>query len=212
MQNSTKADVLTQAALAINNSLNDSGIRDLVAGYGYSVEKLNEGRALLAAAQAASNEQVAAAGAQQQATVAFQQAEIAARDAYQALAKVARATLDKASLTMLGLSGRAPQSTSSFLTAAFTLFDNAAQVPLLANYGYDAAKLSAGRGLISALQAADQAQEVAKGAAQKATGSQREALKALSGWLAQYIKIAKVALRTDPQQLEKLGVMVRISK
>lgn len=208
----TKADLFNQAALAINNSLADSGVRDQVAAYGYSVDKLNEGRALLDAAQAASNDQLAAAGEQQQATAAFQQANIAARDAYQALAKVARATCDKASQTMLGLSGRVPQSTSGFLTAAFTLFDNAPRVPALANFGYDEAKLTAGRGLIRALQTADQAQEVAKGTAQQATGAQQAAVKALDAWLAQYLKIAKVALRTDAQQLEKLGVAARTSK
>ena len=211
MKKDKKADLLKRAVLAINNSLADSGIRDVVATYGYSEAKLREGSALLEAALAASSAQLAAEGEQQRATVALNQAAQTARAAYQALAKVARASCDKPSLTILGLSGSAPQSPGGLMKAAFNLFDNAPRVPALAGFGYNAEKLAAGRATVSALQAADQAQGAAKGAAQKATIQQNAAFKALESWLALYIKVAKVALVGDEQQLEKLGVIARTS-
>lgn len=92
------------------------------------------------------------------------EAEAAARDAYQALAKVARAIFvdDKARLTALGLTGTAPKTTAGFLAAAMALFDNAAAAPSLADYGYDAGRLDTERAKIVAFDLANQAQEAAK--------------------------------------------------
>jgi len=73
--------------------------------------------------------------------------------------------------------------------------------------GYDQARLQSERAKITAFESANQAQEAAKGAAHQATREQDAALAALRDWLAQYIKIAKVALRDRKQLLEKLGVL-----
>ncbi|MGC1375932.1 MAG: hypothetical protein WA821_06915 [Anaerolineales bacterium] len=206
-----RADLLSRAALAVNNSLSEPGIRDVVAAYGYTADKLREGSALVEAAQAASDAQLAADGGQQRATAALNEAAQATRAAYQALAKVARAACDKPSLTTLGLSGSAPQNNDGLMKAASSLFNNAPRIPALAGFGYDAEKLAAGRAAVAAMQTAAQQQDAAKGAAQKATLEQKAAFKALEAWLALYIKVAKVALVDDAQQLEKLGVVARTS-
>ena len=49
-------------------------------------------------------------------------------------------------------------------------------------------------------------------AAQQATREQEAALSALNDWTAQYLKIARVALRDKKQLLEKLGVAARTTK
>jgi hypothetical protein len=205
---------LNAAQLAIGNSLSDAEIQSLVAGFGYSTAKLNAGKALYDAALSAVNAAKAAAGTQQTATQALAQTEKSARDSYQALAKVARAAFlkDKAQLTALGLSGPAPKDTAGFLAAAYTLFDNAQALPALEEYGYDQSKLQSERAQIAAYDAANQRQEAAKGAAQQATREQDASLKELDEWLAQYLKIAKVALRVQRQLLEKIGIAARTSK
>jgi hypothetical protein len=91
-------------------------------------------------------------------------------------------------------------------------FDNAASSGLLSDFGYDADKLAAERGKIEAYDAANQAQEAAKGSAQQATQDQEAALAAMNDWVAQYLKIAKVALRSKKQSLEKIGVTARTTK
>ncbi len=70
--------------------------------------------------------------------------------------------------------------------AANTLFDNAANI--------------AERARVDAWEQADLAQE------------QEAALVALNEWVAQYVKIAKVALRSKKQLLEKIGVTARTTK
>jgi transglutaminase/protease-like cytokinesis protein 3 len=206
------AQQLTAGQLIISNSLEDGEIQEYVAEFGYNSEKLSEGTALYAAAQAAVNQQTAKAGAQQTATQALTQAESAARDAYQALAKVARAVFSKAQLTTLGLSGVVPKDIAGFLSVAYTLFNNAASLPELANYGYNTEKIQGELQKIQNLDAVNQNQEMAKGAAQQATREQDAALQALNDWVGQYRKIAKVALREKKQLLEKLGIVARTSK
>ena len=61
-------------------------------------------------------------------------------------------------------------------------------------------------------EAGDGQQEAAKGATQQATREQDAALTALDAWRAQYIKLARVALRGKSQLLEKIGVAVRSAK
>ncbi len=203
------ADQLNAAQLAICNSLADTEIQAAVAGFGFTTAKLNEGKKLYDAALAAVNAQSLASGAQQDATSALETARKSAHDAYQALARVARASLPKAGLAALGLEGGEPRGTAGFLAAAYTLFDNAGKQPALAGFGYDATRLAAERAKITAYDTANQKQEAAKGAAQQSTRQQDAALQSLAAWVAQYLKIARVALRDKPQLLEKLGVAAR---
>lgn len=208
------AQQLTDAQITISNSLSDPEIQELVAAFGYTAGKLNAAKDLYDAALAATNLQKSKSGAQQESTCLLAEVEAAARDAYQALAKVARAVFikDKAQLTRLGLTGRQPQNMAGFLAAAHTLFDNASHLPVLAEYGYNADKLQAEHGRISALDQANQQQEAAKGAAQQATRDRDAALQALNDWVSQYRKIARVALRHKKQLLEKIGLVARTPK
>ena len=208
---SSIADQLNAAQLAISNTIADPAIQAAVAAYGFPAAKLTEAKKLYDAALAAVNAQSAAAGAQQDASAALDKAGKSAHDAYQALARVARAVTPKAGLAALGLEGAEPRDTAGFAAAAYTLFDNAGKQAGLAAYGYDAARLTAERAKIAAYDQANQKQEAAKGAAQQSTRDQEAALKALNAWTAQYIKIARVALRDKPQLLEKLGVAARTS-
>jgi hypothetical protein len=207
---SSTSGQLDSAQLAINNSLSDPEIMALVGGYGYSAEKLAEGKALFDAAQAAVNAQGLAAGKQKTATAAFNDAQTQAFDTFQALAKVARAAVtDPGQLKVLGLEGPMPRKTGAFRNAASQLFENAASIPALAQFGYNAARISAEAAKLVAYVNANEQQESAKGAAKQATTDQDAALTALNKWTAQYIKIAQVALRAKPDLLKKLGVTAR---
>ena len=208
----TIAKQLNKAQLAIANSLADTEISTAVAAYGYDTAKLNAGMALYTTALTAVNAQAAAKGDQKAATAEVKAKQKIARDAYQAAAKVARAALDEEGLTTLDLTGSEPRDTAGFIQAGYTLFDNAKESGLLADFGYDTARITAERAKIADFDAANQAQEAAKGAAQQATQEQDAALAAMNDWTAQYLKIAKVALRGKKQLLEKIGVTARTTK
>jgi len=212
MTNSTLSinDQLGAAKLVIDASLADSEIKELVGAYGYNDQKLAAGKQIYETANAAVTAQGIAESAQLAASDALAAAQTRAVDAYQALAKVARATLPPSALPDLNLGGRMPQGTNAFCAAVVQLFDAAASLGSLAEYGYDAAKLSAERAKITAYADANQRQESAKSQAVSATKAQNAALTALNQWTAQYIKIARVALRAQPEMLKRLGVASRV--
>jgi hypothetical protein len=139
----------------------------------------------------------------------MQAAYLTACTAYQSAAKVARATLDDGGLTTLGVSGTTPRDGAGLTQAGYTLFDNATRNGLLADFGYTATRLAAERAKLEALDAAQQAQLRAKGAAQQATQDRDAAPAKLYEWVAQYLKIVRVALADRKSLLEKLGVSAR---
>lgn len=214
---SSIAERVNAARVAIENTQSDATIQAAVAQFGYSTERLNEGKQILDRARAAINAQIGAAGSQRDATAQLEAARKDAEAAYQALAKVARAVLikEKAKLVSLGLTGKMPQTIAGFLTAAYAMFNNAQSPELqaaLVGYGYDSAKLQSERALITAFDEANRRQEAAKGTAQQSTRDQDAALKALDQWYQQYIKIARVALRNQKELLEKLGIRMLSGK
>jgi hypothetical protein len=207
---STTDDQLSAAKLAIDTSLADAEIRALVAPYGYNDKKLAEGRQLFEAADAAVNAQGRAESAQLAASETVDAAKAQAVKAYQDLAKIARATVAPTALPGLNLDKPMPQGTAAFRSAASQLFANAAAIGSLAEYGYDAAKLAAESAKLTAFEDANRAQETAKTVAKAATVAQNAALTALNKWTAQYIKVARVALSTQPEMLGRLGVTARV--
>ena len=100
MTNSTISitDQLGAAKLTIDASLADPGIKELVGAYGYNDQKLTVGKQLYETAHAAVTAQGIAESAQLAASDALAAAKTQAVDAYQALAKVARATLPASAL------------------------------------------------------------------------------------------------------------------
>lgn len=218
MEKSSIARQLSAASLAINNTIADKELGTLVAAYGYNAAKMDEGRQLYLAAAEAVKKQTFASGAQRQATQHAREAEQRARASYQGLAQVARAVFidHRAALAMLGLVGATPANPIEFINAANTLFDNvlkSAEISAtLAGYGYDEKRLAHERAVISAFEHACEAKVAAMGAAQQATRDQQAALTTQTRWLAQYLKIAKVALRGKPQLYEKLSSAVRASR
>lgn len=217
------AQQLNAAQVAISNSMADASVQKLLAEYGYTAAKLKQGQKLYDTARLAMNIHKKLSGEQQYKTSEVNKITKNALDAYQALAKVARALWqkDKARLAALGLHGAVPKTTAGFLTAAYLLFDNAAEPYItsssdtsgtLADYGYTKTRLASERAKIAALDKMNQVQEMAKGEAQNASRDQQAALKDLNEWMAMFVKIAKVALRSKREYLEKIGVLARSAK
>lgn len=209
----TIASKLRRAELLLDGTESNPEISALVEPFGYTAPKRTEGRALLQAAQTQLGLTQLSRAMQKQKTEAFLETEKVARRAYADLAAAGRALFPAGAhgRTALGLSGNTPQSLAAFLRAADALFDGATNGPddiktALAAHGYTAVKLASERAKLTALKAADSAQEGAKGGAQDLTPQQNDALAALDHWSATYLKFARIALRERPQLLEKLDV------
>ena len=78
----------------------------------------------------------------------------------------------------------------------------------LARFGYSAAKLDMEKALIEDLRLEIQAQAHKIGGAQSTTAARDSKLRELDTWVSDFRTICRVAFYENPQELEKLGVMV----
>ena len=218
MKNHSIASQTKQFETAINNALKNAAIKAAVLPYGFTVARLNAGKALLNAAVAAIDNATALTGEKEFSTANVQDAFQTAKGAYQDLAKVARAIFHNqpAHLTALSLDEAMPRTMDAFALSAHTLF-NAGEYtdPIrdaLEENGYDGGKLSSEGAKIAAFKDAREAQATCVGQAEQAKSEQRAALKALRDWSMAFRKIARVALKDTPQLLEALGILHRSVK
>lgn len=208
------ADRIYRAEIAITGLGSDPEIISALEAFGYNEAKRISGADLLARANSILFAVQEARAAQLAATQAVKDAEKLARTAYADLATVARTVLkgNHAALAALNLDkGPAPKGTATFLLAADKLFAGALSAQnstkdVLAGVGYNTAKIESEQAKITALHSANQAQEQAKGTAQNLTPEQHSTLAELDSYVSQLRKLARIALRSKPQLLEKLGI------
>jgi len=207
--------VITGFELTLTNVSADAEIAALMQARGFPKERVDEGLALVRAVRAGQQARQSELGNQKQATAAFKDAFAAASSAYADFRETARAHFKNAKTSpsawqALGLAGSAPQDTQGFINAAYATFDNALAskeiLGALTPYGYDSKKITQARAAVAAAEAANQAQERAKGAALRTTAEQDQAHEAAKAWMSAFKRIARRALQKRPDLLTKLGM------
>lgn len=205
---------LTEAETALDNALSDQTLLDALAEFGYDEATLQEGQALLEAAQDAQQRMTAEYSEQYEATDALVDAHEAANETYLRHVKIARVALkdDRGAAEALKLRGRRKQTISGWLDQARTFYDNAladADVQsALAEFNVTSEDLTAAQSQVEAVADANSTQEQEKGDAQESTQVRDAAVDALDDWMSDFRAIARLALEDQPQQLEKLGMTV----
>ncbi len=213
MSGKSIADRLNQADVALNNAASPD-VADLLVAHGYNAARLTEGRALWTTARDALSNRDLLYGRQQELTRQMNEAKRAARQEYSGVVRIARAVFraQPGLLVQLGIAGRTPSALADLLMAADTLFANVADpliAPALVTHGYPPTRIAEVLAAFRALRAANETQEIAKGATQQATQELQADMRALDGWMSQFRSVARVALREYPQYLEELGIRVR---
>jgi hypothetical protein len=209
-QDQAIANLITEAQQLIETARDDAEIALLLAARGYNAQKLAEGLALQASAQAAFTARQTALAAQKQAAAAVTGAETTAQHTYVDFRETARAVFtSSADRTALGLLGKVPADTQKFITqarASYTTAQTEAYQATLATYGFSAATIAAALATLDVFSDADKAHQSALGAATQATADRDAAVKELNAWVKQFTKIAGVALKNQPALAKKLGL------
>lgn len=211
----SQSHYLHQAAVTIDNALNNPTILSHLSEYGYTAPRLRAGRALYEAVTAAQLTQQAAQGEQVSATAALNTAWKAAKESYTPHLKIARiAFKDRGGIaTELALTGRRKKDLASWLAQASQFYTNALAneqtLTGLAQYGITDKKLKAAQAKVTALAAANALQKKRKGEAKSATEKRDQCLAELRSWLSDFRAVAKIALAENPQRLEALGILQR---
>lgn len=209
---------LNLANIAINNALNEPSLAAMLAGFGYTAERLRQGGALRENALALYQRQKSAYGDLQTANDAYAAAQAQAQETYMRYVKVARVALEeeRGALQKLSLASRRKRAQSGQLAQAQQFYANAladtAILDKLAAFGITRVMLGVGQQQLDAVAQGDAVRRQRQGAAQDATRARDVALAALANWMRDFMQIARVALRDRPQLLEMLGMSSKAAR
>ncbi|RYD53089.1 MAG: hypothetical protein EOP52_02805 [Sphingobacteriales bacterium] len=154
-------------------------------------------------------------GEQYNATKAYHTAWKAAHDPYMDAVRLGRLAFknDLQALAALALRGDRAQSQGNYIAQGLTFYNNAlansSYQAALAQKGVTVADLQAGQAAFMDLNLLSATQRKEMGDAQNATQARDATYDALAEWMADFYETAKVALRVQPQLLEKLGIVAR---
>ena len=206
---------LNRASVAINNALTTPKIQDYLNQYGYTLEKIQQGKTLYESALNLQQQQRKEYGEQISATESFNELWTKAKESYMRCLKIARIAFKKDAgiTTQLALNGSRKDTFSGWLLQTKQFYTNTLNNPDILNgfkeYGINKAKLQAYQAETEAVEAASLVQEKEKGDAQNATQIRDKAIDELNEWLSDFIAIARIALETEAQLLESLGILER---
>jgi len=200
--------------ILIDNCLGDPGISSILARFGYGPEVLKSGSDKLKQLEAAQVAQDAEYGDQIAATEAVEKAWKKAREQYSdalTLARIAFKT-DLDAQRALRLTGDRKDSLSGWLEDAKVfyqqLLNNTAWAKALERYDYTTVRLTQEQAGVEEVSRLKSVQEKEKGEAKGATEARDKLLDETNAWFSDLKEVVKVALRTDPQKLERLGLVV----
>lgn len=197
------AEFLFEVQVAIDLVLTDPERQARLAAYGYDAAALTAARAEYERAEALTQAQMRAYGAQMGATADYKAARARAEKAYKRSLTLARIVFreDVGATVALDLKGRRRQSLAGWMEQCSFFYEGLLARPerlaQMAVFGYDAAVVEAEKGLITAVQQANRAQDLAKGEAREATRVRDAQVDALARWLSDFRVVTKIALEEE---------------
>lgn len=214
-QRMKKDEFLYRCGLIINNALNDEAIKTAVANFGYPPEKLQPAKTLLDECISLSELFEKEHGEVDSAFAARDAEKQKANETYKKCVAIAGVALkaNTGAIATLQLNGKRATTLSGWLkqTRNFykNLLANAEWLSAMATFGISEAILQEG---LKEVQNVDDYAAVImreKGDAQNATKQRDAKMEELADWVNDFEIIARIALASSPQLMEKLGIVVK---
>jgi hypothetical protein len=212
MSNREIESLLADSRAALTNAKTEP-IQGLLAPYGYTVERLDEGLGLVDAAQSAYQTQQTEYAEQYAATDTLQETAAATRATYVRHVQLARVAFDSGSLAYdaLGLDGARREDRAGWMAQArqfyTSLQNNAEWLTALAELTVDEAAVTQALSDLDAVESARATQQKEMGEAQQATTQRDDAIATLRGFMRDFYRVAEIALADHPQLQEEIGVV-----
>lgn len=195
---------------------NDEELRNLVLKYGIDEDRLDEGLARQEAAQLFASKRFMEFGGGILSTQTFRDSLTKARKTYGDIRRIVRIALDtdeRGLLTQLRLHQPTSRKIEQFIAQAQHFYTEALAMPellsIVARFNITPEVLEAGLAEINAMNEARMQQKQKKGLAQVTTQQRRASMADLDQWMTEFLGIVRIAAAADPQQMEKLGVVVK---
>ncbi|MEK7263782.1 MAG: hypothetical protein AAB071_04640 [Bacteroidota bacterium] len=198
--------LMSNADTAFTNTKNNAAIKAIALTKGYADAAIDRGLDYVTEARAMVKAKQDWEGEVSDATKDEAAAKKAAVQAYQKLAKIARAKWSPHSpeLIRLGLVGTMPTITNEFISAGFTLVQNIFENSDIKDYfvlrGYDDAKLTDALDAIKAYEAANNTQNELIGLAKEKTTNQTNILETLRAYYQEFKEVMQEVLTLSQQR------------
>ncbi|MBS2100489.1 hypothetical protein [Carboxylicivirga linearis] len=206
-------ELIKKSGIAIENGTNQPEIADALLPYGYTPERMTEGKGHLDEASRLNSKQIQEDAQQQAATKELNLAIEEANKEYIPLLKIARIAFknDSNRWVQFQLSGARETNQADWLTQTNVFYNNLlvdedAQAKM-ALFGQTKEKLEAGFELVKKVEQKLALRKKEMGDAQSATNARNKAADLLQNWYEDYIEISRLALAEQPQYLEMLGIV-----
>ncbi len=211
----TISDFLHQCNLRIMGAMNDETIQTRVSGMGYNTDRLNAGKILLDEVVVL-HQKIVKENAELAHAYDLRNKEREEADSlyikYFTLAKIAFAH-DSAAFVALHLNARTTPSLNGWLSQTknfYTLLlQNQNWTDSLQAFNVSRQDLEAGLKEVLDVETAASVILKEKGEAQDAVDKRDAKLDELNRWINDFESVARLALAASPQQLEKLGIVVK---
>ncbi len=203
---------LNQVDVAVDNALNTPEILTQLAVYGYDEKKIKQGRAMRMALDELMMQQEDAHLAAKDATRVLNEARQQVDTLFSTHLSIARIAFrdDITFWNALKLGQARERNLPDWLTQVQRFYTRIAVVAKqMERYNVPQKELIETRKLIAQIGGLQRLQKKAKGQAQVATQDKNNAINDLELWMRRFMRIARVALDENPQQLEMLGVVVQ---
>ncbi|MEQ8555026.1 MAG: hypothetical protein RIC06_00035 [Cyclobacteriaceae bacterium] len=213
MKNNTIDSKLLLARVAMENTLGNKPILDALSVFGYNSKKIKEGMALLEDAEQKHAQQKKEYGEQFSATDDMTSAMEKLNDTYMGQVMVSRIALKdkRGHYQTLQIQGRRKKTYSGWLKQAAIFYTNALNdkeiLAELSKFGMTPVVLEKGLVAIKEIEKKIAQQKRETGEAQEATAVRDEAFEKIEDWVGDFLGVARVALRGQPQMIESLGVV-----
>ncbi|MCP5103523.1 MAG: hypothetical protein GY950_09100 [bacterium] len=204
---------LYRAEIVVRNAWDHPVIREAVARYNYGDARMKEGLDLSEKAVRLNNHQKDAAAEKFKVTIVFHEKMGKLKGVYREHLQLTRMAFggQPSFSQMLALSGPRKRRIAGWLADVRQFYTNALTEPkvvqAMAGFSVSRENLKAARKLLEEVDKAAADLEKKKGLAVKATGDRNMALKALERWVADFLRICRLAMG-DSQHLEALGIVV----
>ena len=200
------AQRLLAAQTALDTTLRDPVMLELLAAHGYDTAKILEGQALIAAARARHQQQRDHRGDRIAATDTLAARHAAARAIYQRQVAIARVALrdDRSAAQKLDLAARQRRLAGWLLQAQqfyANALCNAAIVEALERYGVTRPQLEQGQALVAEVMDSHGTKQQRNLVVEASTQARDAAFAALDRWMYAFKTIARIALASQPPMI-----------
>ena len=202
---------LREVHLAIEGALQNPVILNKLSKVGYTKQVLLQGESLVKEVERLRSWQDEGKGMQKKATKNFRAARQEVHTAYMRHIAIVRLDLDPKSelWDVLKLIGPREQSIAGWLVQVSAFYNNLNRVQeILDAHRITAEEIAQIQAMIQAIDAHQLGQSKGKSEKQRATKQREKALKEVQEWMADFLYIARHALKDDKQLMEALGQVV----